>query len=188
MGPIDDAMRHVTPLLRPGERLAWADRPRHGLLHRLGLPPRTPGALLAVAVALSAAAFGIGLALTLAPQGARAAMVLALALGAVMLGAVLAWRRPARALYGATDQGRGVVAMAGETLVFALPPRVAVAATRDLEVGDLDLGEVEVERHEGDGPPRTERRAVCLRAVAYPQIAADLLEGLARGAANPPVR
>lgn len=187
MGPPPDALRHVAPLLRPGERLVWADRPRHGLLHRLGLPPRTPGALLGGAVGASLLVFAVALAVARAPDAAQAALVVALAALVAGLALVLAWRRPARALYGATDQGRGVVVGDGEALVFALPARIAVEATRDLEVGDLDLGTLEVEarRAPPGSPPAHERRAVCLRAVAYPRIAADLLEGLARDPARP---
>lgn len=173
-------MRCLEPLLNDGERLVWADRPRHGLLRRLGLPPRTPAALLGSSVLLSASVALLGLTLALATDPARAVLVLGLALGGAVAGGVLAWKRPARALYAASDRGRGflVDGATGRTLVFSLPGRIAVAASRDLELGDLDLGTLDVEVHERDRRPRQERRRVRLLAVAYPQVVADLLQGL----------
>ncbi len=173
-------MRRLEPLLQQGERLVWADGPRHGLLRRMGWPPRTPGALLGSSLLLSAAVFLVGLTLARATDPARAVLVVGLALGAAVVAVVLAWRRPARALYAATDRGRGFVVerATGRALAFALPARIAVAASRDLELGDLDLGTLDVEVHEAAKPTRREQRHVRLLAVAYPQVVADLLQGL----------
>ncbi len=183
MTPSDAAVRRLGPLLRQGERLVWADRPRHGLLRRVGLPPRTPAALLGSALALSAAIVVLGLTLAQATDPARAVLVVGLGLLAAVSAAVLAWRRPARALYAASDQGRGFVVegVTGRTLVFALPARIGVTASRDLELGDLDLGTLDVEVLEAERAGRAARQArqrVRLRAVAYPQVVADLLQGL----------
>lgn len=180
MPPTHAAMRRLGTVLKEGERLVWADQPRHGLLRRVGLPPRTPGALLASSLLLAAGACVIGLTLARAVEPDRALLVLGLALAVVVTAVVLAWRRPARALYAATDRGRGLVLEggAGCTLSFALPTRIVVAASRDLELGDLDLGVLDVEVHEAPRPPRQERRPVRLRAVAYPRVVADLLQGL----------
>lgn len=183
MTPSDAAVRRLGPLLRQGERLVWADRPRHGLLRRVGLPPRTPAALLGSALALSAAIVVLGLTLAQATDPARAVLVVGLGLLAAVAAAVLAWRRPARALYAASDQGRGFVVegVTGRTLVFALPARIGVTASRDLELGDLDLGTLDVEVLEAERAGRAARQArqrVRLRAVAYPQVVADLLQGL----------
>lgn len=183
MTPSDAAVRRLGPLLRPGERLVWADRPRHGLLRRLGLPPRTPAALLGSALGLSAAIVVLGFTLARATDPARAVLVVGLGLLAAVVAAVLAWRRPAGALYAASDQGRGFVVegVTGRTLVFALPPRIGVTASRDLELGDLDLGTLDVEvvqAEEGARAARQARQHVRLRAVAYPQVVAELLQGL----------
>jgi hypothetical protein len=189
MTPSDAAVRRLGPLLRPGERLVWADRPRHGLLRRLGLPPRTPAALLGSALGLSAAIVVLGFTLARATDPARAVLVVGLGLVAAVAAAVLAWRRPARALYAASDQGRGFVVegVTGRTLVFALPVRIGVTASRDLELGDLDLGTLDVAVFEVEAPEEPEeaaraarqaRQHVRLRAVAYPQVVADLLQGL----------
>lgn len=167
--------RDLGPLLQADERIVWADCTRHALLRRMGLPPRTPGALLVSGLVASALAFAIGLTFVHAPDALRAAVVLGLAVVACALAAGLAWWRPARASYAATDRGRGFIMQGGEVLVFQIPPRIEVEASRDFETGELDLGILDVEVHPAG---RRERRPVRLRAVAYPCIVAELIQGL----------
>lgn len=171
MKDLEGALR---PLLEPGERIVWADNPRHGLLKRLGLPPRSPAALLALALGLTGLAFGLGLVTVLSPRPLAAVAFVAGALLVAALAAALAWRRPVRSIYAATDRGRGIVVEAGDAMTFALPPRVGVTATKDLELGELDLGPLDVLVG-----GRVARREVRLRAVAYPRVVAELLEGVA---------
>lgn len=171
-----DLAGELQPLLLPGERIVWADGPRHGLLKRLGLPPRTPAALLGTALGLTGLVFGLGLVIVLTPRPVAAGLFVAGALLVVVLAGVLAWKRPVSAIYAATDRGRGIVVEAGRAMTFSLPARIAVSATKDLEMGELDLGPLDVQL---DG--RVERRAVLLRAVAYPRVVAELLEGVAAG-------
>jgi hypothetical protein len=176
MSPTPRLAARIAPYLEPGERVVWADRPRHALLLRMGIPPRTPTALLGGALLVSGVAFGVGLAITLAPQPARAALVFGLGLLVAVVAVVLAWKRPARSIYAASDRGRGFLLTRERTIAFPLPERIEVQASADLETGDLDLGPLAVTRLPGT---TTETHAVRLRAVAYPRIVADLLQNLA---------
>lgn len=173
-----DLEAELRPLLREGERIVWADSPHHGLLKRLGLPPRTPAALLGMALLLTGVVFGVAIAIAIAPNPLAAGAVVLAALLAVIIAAVLARRQPVRAIYAATDRARGIVVESGHAMTFALPQRIGVTATLDLEMGELDLGPLDVLV---DGAP--ERRDVRLRSVAYPRVVAELLEGVA---ARPP--
>lgn len=177
--------RALAPYLLPGERVVWADRPRQGLLRRMGLPPRTPGAVLLAGVVTSAAAFAVGLALATSPEPARVALVLGLALLTCALATALAWRRAVRSAYAATDRGRGFLVEGGEVVAFTIPARIEVRASRDLETGDLDLGTLQVQVHPGG---RVEPRPIRLRAVGYPCIVAELIQGLAPTPAPGPAR
>lgn len=171
----------IAPYLDPGERVVWADRPRNALLLRMGIPPRTPTALLGGALLVSAVAFGVGLGITLAPEPARAALVFGLSLVAAVVAAALAWRRPARSIYAASDRGRGFLITRERQLAFRLPERIEVRASADLETGDLELGPLEAQRLPGT---TTETHAITLRAVAYPRIVADLLQNLSTAQAE----
>lgn len=173
-----DLEAELKPLLLAGERIVWADGPHHGLLKRLGLPPRTPAALLGMALALTGLVFGLGAVTLLTPRPVAAVLVIAAAVLVVVLAGVLAWRRTPRAVYAATDRARGIVVESGRAMTFSLPPRIAVTATLDLEMGELDLGPLDVLV---DGA--VERREVRLHSVAYPRVVAELLEGVA---ARPP--
>lgn len=169
-----DLEAELRPLLQAGERIVWADGPRHGLLKRLGLPPRSPAGLLGLALGLTGLAFAVGLVVVLAPRPMAASLFVAGTLLVVTLAVVLAWRRPVRSIYAATDRGRGIVVEAGDAMTFTLPARIGVTASKDLELGELDLGPLDVL-----AGGHVTRREVRLRAVAYPRVVADLLEGVA---------
>jgi len=88
------------------------------------------------------------------------------------LACLAAARRPAPR-YAVTDRGRGIVVAGGRADVFALPPRAELAAAdATLELGAIDLGELDLRREPGG---ERVRRRVRLEGVAYPAIVLDLL-------------
>lgn len=169
----------LRPFLEPGERVVWSDRPRRPpwALRVLGWPPRTSGQLFrrAAGASLAGAALLVGLAaLVRALGGGGAAFALALLglTGAAALAGLAAARRPAPR-YAVTDRGRGIVVAGGRADVFALPPRAELAAAdATLELGAIDLGELDLRREPGG---ERVRRRVRLEGVAYPAIVLDLL-------------
>lgn len=140
----------IGPLLEPGERLIWFDRAADRSATWLG----AAASVLAGGGAVGASGEPLrGLAVVVA--------------GGVALVAARALRRPSRPSYAATDRGRAFVVEHDRTLVFALPERIEVAPT-----GELDLGTIDVHIHPAN---RTERLPVRLRAVADPHAVAERL-------------
>jgi len=131
-----------------------------------------------MALGLTGLVLGLGLVTVMAPHPVAVAVFGCGSLLVVVLAAVLTWKRPGQTIYAATDRGRGIVVEAGRVITFTLPARIAVTATKDLEMGELDLGPLDVQV-----VGQVERRTVHLRSVAYPRIVAELLEGIA---ARPP--
>ncbi len=145
----------IKPLLEPGERLVWVDRPAD----------RSALWLLAFV-----AGVGVGGAIVaLSPDRLVALAVVGAGLGILAL--VFASRPTARATYAASDQGRAFVVEAERTLVFPLPEQIEVRATTALE-GELDLGTVEARVYPAN---RSERLTVRLQAITNPQEVATRL-------------
>jgi hypothetical protein len=145
----------LKPLLEPGERLVWVDRPAD----------RAALWLLAFVVAVGAGAMIVAL----SPD--RLVALAAVAAGVGILALAFASRPPARATYAASDQGRAFVVEAERTLVFPLPEQIEVRATDPLH-GELDLGTVEARVYPANRP---ERLTVRLQAIANPQEVATRL-------------
>lgn len=148
----------IKPLLEPGERLVWIDRP----VDRTGRWVGLFGLLLALGALTVAVAAGHRL-------GAAAGVVL------VVAAAAFAYRlRPRlRPSYAASDRGRAFVVEADRTLVFPLPGRIDVVAP-----GALDLGTLEVTV---EPTHRKQRTPLRLAGVQNPEGSARLLRRLASG-------
>lgn len=153
----------IKPLLEPGERLVWVDRPVDRSARWLGLFVL----LLALGALTVAVAAGYRL-------GVAAGVALLVA------GAVTAYRlRPQpRAAYAASDHGRAFVVEPDRTLVFPVPSRIDVLAPLDAGRGVLDLGTVEVTVEPGH---EKHRAPLLLSGVADPAGSARLLRQLALG-------
>ncbi len=164
-------------LLAPGERVVWAERPGPPrALRALGLPPRSPAHLLALALAATA----LVAAALLAPHQrgpARLALALAAGLPLASVAALAAWAtwRRRRTRFALTDRGRALVARGGEVWAFAAtPPPAALPAG---EYGTIEWGERQVHTAPGG---HSAPRQVRFEDVAYPQAALALLADSSR--------
>lgn len=145
----------LKPLLEPGERLVWVDR------------PADRAALWVVAFTLSALAAVVIVALS--PD--RLVALAASGAGVGILALAFASRPPDRPTYAASDLGRAFVVEAERTLVFPIPEQIEVRAV-DPARGELDLGTVDARVFPAN---RSERLQVRLEAIRKPQEVADLL-------------
>lgn len=145
----------LKPLLEPGERLVWIDK------------PADRAAVWFVAFGLSVVAGAVIVALS--PD--RLVALAAAGAGVGILALAFASRPADRPTYAASDQGRGFVIEAERTLVFALPEQIEVRAVDPLK-GELDLGTVDARVYPAN---KSERLTVRLQAVTKPQEVADLL-------------
>lgn len=145
----------LKPLLEPGERLVWIDRPRD----------RAAVWLVAFVLTITAGAVIVAL----SPD--RLVALAAVGAGVGILALAFASRPADRATYAASDQGRAFVVEAERTLVFPLPEQIEVKAV-DPQVGELDLGTVDARVYPAN---KSERLTVRLQAITKPQEVADLL-------------
>lgn len=138
----------LKPLLEPGERLVWIDR------------PADRGAMWLLAFV---AGVGIGAGVVaLSPD--RLVALAAVSAGLGILALVFASRAPTRATYAASDQGRAFVVEAERTIVVTLPEQIEVRAA-DASRGELDLGTLDARVYPAN---RSERLTVRLEGVTNP--------------------
>lgn len=149
----------LKPLLEPGERLVWIDRPAD----------RSALWLLAFVAGLGVGAAAVAL----SPDRLVALGVVGAGLGILTL--VFASRAPARATYAASDLGRAFVVESERTIVVALPEQIEVRAA-DPQRGELDLGTLDARVYPAN---TSERLAVRLQAVSNPHEVVTLLRGRA---------